>query len=163
PDLPRRQDPRGPCRGPRPAVARGGRGRRSGTAEQGPAHRAAARAPGRGPADAGHPGASAEPVAGGRSGRGPGAVGALPGVAGAVGLEARLRSRVTRALTVVAVLVLSAALAPAALPLLPARTLQSSGWAGAGDVQFDTLGWPRLVADVAATYRSLPPADRAHA
>lgn len=61
----------------------------------------------------------------------------------------------------VGALVLSAALAPAALPLLAARVLQSSGWAVAGEVQFDTVGRPRLVADVATAYRALPPAERA--
>ena len=83
--------------------------------------------------------------------------------AGAVGLEARLRGALARGLAVAAVLVLAAALAPAALPLLPAATLQASGLGGAADVQFDTVGWPRLVDDVAAAYRSLPDADRAGA
>ncbi|MGZ4626751.1 MAG: glycosyltransferase family 39 protein [Kineosporiaceae bacterium] len=83
--------------------------------------------------------------------------------AGAVGLEARLRSTTARALVVGAVVVLAAALAPASLPLLPAHTLQASPWAGDAENQFETIGWPRLVADVAAAYRSLPDADRAAA
>ena len=83
--------------------------------------------------------------------------------AGAVGLEARARRQRVRAGFVVAVVVLASALAPAALPLLPARSLQASGWAGAAENQFESVGWPRLVDDVAAAYRSLPPAERAGA
>lgn len=80
--------------------------------------------------------------------------------AGAVGLEARLRRTRARGAVVAAVVVLAAALAPAALPLLPARSLQTSGWSGTAENQFETVGWPRLVDDVAAAYRDLPPADR---
>ena len=58
---------------------------------------------------------------------------------------------------------LAALLAPVALPLLPAATLQASGWAGAAEPQFETVGWPQLVDEVAAAYRSLPDADRAGA
>jgi hypothetical protein len=81
--------------------------------------------------------------------------------AGAVGLEARLRGSRARAAVVAGAVVLAVLLAPAALPLLPARTLQASGWAGAAENQFETIGWPRLVDEVAAAYRTLPDADRA--
>ena len=80
--------------------------------------------------------------------------------AGAVGLEARWTSSRARAAVVAATVGLAALLAPAALPLLPASTLASSGWKGLADTQLETVGWPRLVDDVAAAYHSLPVADR---
>ncbi len=83
--------------------------------------------------------------------------------AGAVGLEAGLRARGARVAVLVAAVLLAAFLAPAALPLLPASTLQASALSGAAENQFETVGWPRLVDDVARTYRSLPDADRAGA
>jgi 4-amino-4-deoxy-L-arabinose transferase-like glycosyltransferase len=83
--------------------------------------------------------------------------------AGAVGVEARVRRQWTRAAVVVAVVVLATAVVPVALPLLPAPDLQASGWAGAAENQFETVGWPRLVDDVTRAYRSLPASDRAGA
>ncbi len=83
--------------------------------------------------------------------------------AGAVGLEARLTAGWARGVVVGAAVALAALLAPVALPLLPAATLQASGWAGAAEPQFETVGWPQLVDEVAAAYRSLPDADRAGA
>jgi 4-amino-4-deoxy-L-arabinose transferase-like glycosyltransferase len=80
--------------------------------------------------------------------------------AGAVGVEARWTSARVRCVVVSATAAAAALLIPAALPVLPAAMLASSGWKDAASTQLDTVGWPRLVDDVAAAYRSLPDADR---
>lgn len=83
--------------------------------------------------------------------------------AGAVAVERRLRSRIGRAVSVTGALALAAVLVPAALPVLPARTLQGSAWGGAAETQFETVGWPQLVDQVTAVYDGLPASDRSAA
>ncbi|WP_395690203.1 glycosyltransferase family 39 protein [Nocardioides sp.] len=71
----------------------------------------------------------------------------------------------TRALTITgAVLVASAAVAyPAMVPVLPAATFASSGWADLNDTQLDTIGWPEYADQVRAVVDGLPPDQREHA
>lgn len=65
---------------------------------------------------------------------------------------------------VTAVLASSALLLPAALPILPPATLNGSVWAGgAGETLRESIGWPQLVDQVAAAYRSIPPDRRGQA
>jgi hypothetical protein len=40
--------------------------------------------------------------------------------------------------------------------VLPAHTLATGGWAGLGENQLETVGWPELADQVAAVYRELP-------
>jgi hypothetical protein len=89
--------------------------------------------------------------------------GAYPGLiaAGAVLVE---RWRPWARWSVLAAVPLTAALlAPVALPVLPPAELASSPWAGAAEVQLDTVGWPALVDQVAAAYRTIPAPQRAGA
>jgi 4-amino-4-deoxy-L-arabinose transferase-like glycosyltransferase len=80
--------------------------------------------------------------------------------AGAVVVEHRRR----RWPVVAAVVASSALLLPAALPILPPATLNDSVWAGgAGETLRESVGWPQLVDQVAAVYRSIPPERRAQA
>jgi hypothetical protein len=55
----------------------------------------------------------------------------------------------------------SALTLPAALPVLPARTLDASVWSGLGEQQREMVGWPQLVDQVALAYRSVPQPQRA--
>jgi hypothetical protein len=88
--------------------------------------------------------------------------GTYPGLiaAGAVALQDRRRLRWALLGVVVAT---SALTVPVALPVLPADVLGRSPWSGAAEVQRETVGWPELVASVAAAYHSLPPAQQQHA
>ena len=89
-------------------------------------------------------------------------VGVYPALiaAGAVVLERR--PRLFWAMTGVVALT-SALVVPASLPILTPRTLAASGWAGGGEQQLETVGWPREVGLVAAAFRSLPTAQQPHA
>ena len=89
-------------------------------------------------------------------------VGVYPALlaAGAVALERR--PRLFWAITAVVVLT-SAVLWPASLPVLTPRALAASGWAGGAEQQLETVGWPREVGLVATAYRSIPAAQRSHA
>jgi hypothetical protein len=49
-----------------------------------------------------------------------------------------------------------------ALPLLPERSLQGSFVMAVNPDQGETVGWPRFVDAVAAAWRRIPPAERAH-
>ena len=80
--------------------------------------------------------------------------------AGAVVLERRPRLFWT---TTAVVVITSALLVPASLPVLSARTLAASGWADAAEQQLEMVGWPREVGLVASAYRSIPVAQREHA
>jgi hypothetical protein len=79
--------------------------------------------------------------------------------AGAVALERRVRRR---ALVLSVAVVLALIALPPFLPLLSATQLANSPWSGSGENQFETVGWPELVHQVAATYDRLPAAQRAH-
>jgi 4-amino-4-deoxy-L-arabinose transferase-like glycosyltransferase len=81
--------------------------------------------------------------------------------AGAVVVEHHPRRRRP---VVVAVVASSALLLPAALPILSPATLNDSVWAGgAGETLRESVGWPQLVDQVAAAYRSIPASERPHA
>jgi Dolichyl-phosphate-mannose-protein mannosyltransferase len=80
--------------------------------------------------------------------------------AGAVAIEGRPRARLV---AVIAVCVTSLLTLPASLPVLPAKTLAASPWAGLGETQLETVGWPGLVDQVVAVYRSIPADQRAGA
>jgi Dolichyl-phosphate-mannose-protein mannosyltransferase len=80
--------------------------------------------------------------------------------AGAVVIERR--PRVFWTMTAVVVLT-SALIMPASLPILSPRTLAASGWAGPAEQQLEMVGWPREVSLVASAYRSIPAAQRPHA
>jgi 4-amino-4-deoxy-L-arabinose transferase-like glycosyltransferase len=80
--------------------------------------------------------------------------------AGAVVVERRYTRRWP---FVAAVVVTSAVVAPAFLPVLPPAVLDRSGWSGLGEQQREMLGWPQLVDQVAAAYRLLPPEQRERA
>jgi hypothetical protein len=79
--------------------------------------------------------------------------------AGAVVVERRRR----RWPVVGAVLATSALTLPAALPILSPAALAGSPWNGLGETQRETVGWPALVDEVAAAYRSIPAEQRANA
>jgi len=49
-----------------------------------------------------------------------------------------------------------------ALPLLPARDLQGSIVIALNSAQGETVGWPRYARTIAAAWRAIPPAERAH-
>ena len=80
--------------------------------------------------------------------------------AGAVVIERR--PRVFWTMTAVVVLT-SALIMPASLPILTPRTLAASGWAGPAEQLLEMVGWPREVGLVASAYRSIPAAQRPHA
>jgi len=81
--------------------------------------------------------------------------------AGAVVVERRNNRRWP---VVAAVLASSALLLPAALPILSPAALNGSVWAGgAGETLRESIGWPQLVDQVAAAYRSIPPDRRRRA
>ena len=61
------------------------------------------------------------------------------------------------------VAITSAVVVPASLPILTPRTLAASGWAGGGEQQLETVGWPREVGLVDSAFRSLPAAQQSHA
>jgi len=74
------------------------------------------------------------------------------------GAPVALQSRGTlRWIMLAGVLVTSALTVPVALPVLPAGVLACSPWSGPAEVQRESVGWPHLVAIVAAAYQSLPP------
>jgi len=77
--------------------------------------------------------------------------------AGAVVVERRSRHRWY---VVAAVATSSLLLLPASLPVLSPAALGNSPLAGPGQNQLETVGWPGLVDQVAAAYRSIPPAWR---
>jgi 4-amino-4-deoxy-L-arabinose transferase-like glycosyltransferase len=47
-----------------------------------------------------------------------------------------------------------------ALPVLPVRTLGSSGFSAVNEAVAETVGWPQLVSQVAGVVADLPPAER---
>ena len=78
--------------------------------------------------------------------------------AGAVALEQRVR----RPALVLGVATFAAAIAlPPFLPLLSPAALTNSAWRASAENQFETVGWPDLVDQVAATYHRLPASQRA--
>jgi 4-amino-4-deoxy-L-arabinose transferase-like glycosyltransferase len=83
--------------------------------------------------------------------------------AGAVATEAwlaRRRGWLTQRKVLVAVLIAGVLPLPIALPILPAHTLHS---VPLQDVNYDlgeTIGWPRMVDEIARADRSLPPRER---
>jgi hypothetical protein len=79
--------------------------------------------------------------------------------AGCVVVERRRRRWPVVALVVASSLLLL----PAALPVLSPAALAGSPWNGLGETQRETVGWPHLVDQVAAAYRSIPTAERARA
>jgi hypothetical protein len=83
---------------------------------------------------------------------------ALLGVGAVVAADWRLRTRGW----VVAIGVSAAVSAFIALPLLPERSLQGSVPMAINPDLGEQVGWPRFVDTVAAAWRSLPPATRAH-
>jgi len=88
--------------------------------------------------------------------------------AGAVACErglARLQPRVATGARIALSLVVVAALALGAMVALPWATVNSPGWRvsrAAHDNFAEQIGWPEYVDQVAAIYRTLPPAERAH-
>ena len=81
--------------------------------------------------------------------------------AGAVAVE---RWRRRRAVAMVALVVVTAALlVPSVLPVLSPSELDASPWAALSEPQLDMVGWPALVDQVAAAYRTIPAPDRARA
>jgi 4-amino-4-deoxy-L-arabinose transferase-like glycosyltransferase len=86
--------------------------------------------------------------------------------AGAVALEAgiaRLRIRTARWSRAALALVLLAAFASTALVALPIAPINSAGWhisRSFHDNFAEQIGWPELVAQVAAVYHALPPEER---
>lgn len=83
--------------------------------------------------------------------------------AGAVVFQDRWPSRRAGAALVAAAVILTLPPLPSALPVLPAATLAGSPLAGLGENQFETVGWPEFVAQVAAAHGTVPAADRASA
>lgn len=76
--------------------------------------------------------------------------------AGAVMVERR--SAQARRSAVRFVVVSAAVTLPSALPLLPPATLDGTPWGVISEPQREMVGWPALVDQVAAAYRSFPPA-----
>ncbi len=68
-----------------------------------------------------------------------------------------------RWLVVAAVVATSALTVPAALPVLSPTALAASPWNGLGETLRESVGWPQLVDQVAAAYRSIPADQRSHA
>lgn len=89
-------------------------------------------------------------------------VGVYPALIAAGSVVVARRPLLFWALTAV-VAVTSAAVMPASLPILQPQTLAASGWADPAEQQLEMVGWPREVGLVAATYRSIPAEQRAHA
>ena len=79
--------------------------------------------------------------------------------AGCVVVERRSR----RWPVVAAVVVTSSLMLPVALPVLPATALDGSPWAGLGETQLETVGWPELADLVAQAYATIPADQREHA
>lgn len=79
--------------------------------------------------------------------------------AGAVAVEG-WRPRVPVALGTVGSALL---MLPAGLPVLPPATLDRTFWGTVGEPLRESVGWPELVAQTAAAYRTLPPDRRATA
>ncbi len=52
---------------------------------------------------------------------------------------------------------------PAAVPLLPPKTLADSVYSFIGEDQLETIGWPAFVSTIRGVVESLPPAERASA
>jgi len=83
--------------------------------------------------------------------------------AGAVAVERGAENRPRLAgVTVAALIIGGAALAPVVSPILPGKTLASVMKQPIQPVA-DRFGWPQLVGTVAAVYRRLPPAERSTA
>ena len=83
--------------------------------------------------------------------------------AGAVAVGRRLPRRGARLGVAVAVVAGGVLTLPAALPVLPASTLDASPWSGLAEQQREMVGWPELVDQVARAYRSIPQPQRAQA
>lgn len=87
--------------------------------------------------------------------------------AGAVALQSglsRLRPRIAAVARGAVAVVLLCALATTALIMLPVWPVDSQGWRIAHKYHgefAEQIGWPELVAQVAAVYRALPPDERA--
>ena len=89
-------------------------------------------------------------------------VGVYPALIAAGAVVVERRARLFWAMAGL-VIITSAVVVPASLPILTPRTLAASGWAGGGEQQLETVGWPREVGLVASAFRSLPAAQRSHA
>lgn len=86
------------------------------------------------------------------------AAGAQPAVDWAGRSMARTRRRLLIAGMALSVLVL-----PITLPVLPVSVLHDTPIVALNYDAGETVGWPAFVGQIAAAYRSLPPAERAHA
>ncbi len=86
------------------------------------------------------------------------AVGPRPGTGGRVGRGPR-----AGAAWLVGTVAASLVSMPAVLPVLPAHTLNGSPWTGLAEPLRESVGWPGIAAQIAAVYRSIPPARRAEA
>lgn len=64
---------------------------------------------------------------------------------------------------IVAAAVLSVALVPVTLPVVPAGSLHATSIVKLNYDAGETVGWPAFVGEIAAAYRSLPPAQRSSA
>jgi hypothetical protein len=82
--------------------------------------------------------------------------------AGAVSVEALRRDRSPRRWAVASV-VAAVVLAPVVVPVLPQQTMIDAGLADAREDYATQLGWPELVAQAEAAFRSLSPAEQAQA
>lgn len=83
---------------------------------------------------------------------------------GATVLERRLADRPGAVAALTAAVVLVAAIgAPIALPLLPPGTMSDSPYAGPGDDQLETVGWPRFAEAVATASATIPAGQRGRA
>lgn len=79
-------------------------------------------------------------------------------------LERRLEGRAVAVAAVASAVVLVAAVgAPIALPLLAPGTMSDSPYAGPGEDQLETVGWPRFADAVAAAAATIPAAQRTRA
>ena len=70
--------------------------------------------------------------------------------------------RIRTSAWVAAIGVTAAISAYVALPLLPARSLEGSAPLALNPDLGEQVGWPRFIATIAHSWRSLPPAERAH-
>lgn len=100
------------------------------------------------------------------AGKGYYAAGCVPLLAGAGGAAterwfAAGRARV--ALLAAGVVGSAAVIALIAFPVIPADQLQGSFTAAVNENAIESVGWPQLVDQVGAAYRTLPPAERARA
>jgi hypothetical protein len=82
--------------------------------------------------------------------------------AGAVALSRRPTGH-RRTVTAAAIVASSVLTLPAALPVLPAQMLDRSVWSGLAEPQREMVGWPQVVDQVAAAYRTIPADRRASA